>query len=300
MPGNNNQWIKVLFYIGVFHIASILIILLLVITGIKQIAVYEDHVLRGLGYYSIYVFGLTIIYYVITKRVSPRIEFLADTRTGMVLGVIGSLLVVVPYSYMLFFGFPREPGFEILLNNAVFIGVALSILCLVSWLKNYDEPVLSGHVFLGLIFPVASIALYDLLQYMYMATFNPSLLVFGSQVFVGGLILSLITLLMGLETILERQESYLAGSVYTVAILLIALYIVQALTLYTTTSILADNIKGLVSMPQYISLEICDELGLLIISYKLFVGLIVLMYFLNMFAVLFIMRKKPVLPKIYE
>lgn len=205
--------------------------------------------------------------------------------------IISSLFFLVLYT--------MDPVFRYILYNVLWLGAVLDILSLTSWLLYYGEDDVASQVFIGLIFPLSGMIFYSLVSAIYMYGPDGELLILGSNILVWTLVYSLVVFMIGFEPILSRQESYLIGSTYTVGALVLALYIVQVLTLYMTTSIMGDKLASLKTMPTYILLDTADRLGLVIISYKIFLSLILLAYILYFIASMIMMRKKPVLPKLY-
>ncbi len=293
---SNSGWPKTIFYIGLAHIVAAFLLIVLVLLGIRGTNSYELLVIKGLTYYSAFTATVSLVYYWIVKTntrfLSKLINLISRDRIlSMMIGILGSLIIIVSIIFTLFF-MSSETILDPVVNANILIGFLLVILSVSSWLKQYDDLEGSKQVVVGSIFPTLFLIVYLTISFYYSATRDITLLVFGSQLLVGGIIFSTLILICGYESILDKRESYLAGSVYTISMLLLALYVIHILTIYTTTSILADNISSLKTLPESISLALCDRLGLLIISYKLFLGLIMLTFIMNIVSQIVLMNRR--------
>ena len=293
---SNTGWPKTIFYIGLAHIVAAFMLIILAFLGFRGTSRHELLVIKGLTYYSAFTALVSLIYYWLVKTNKQFLYKLVnlvskDLILSIMIGVLGSLIIIVSIIFTLFF-MNEETGLEPIVNTNILIGFLLVFLSISSWLKQLDDLEGSKQVIAGSLFPVAFLIAYLVVSTYFSTTKDVVLLVFGSQLLVGGIIFSGLILICGYESILDKRESYLAGSVYTMSMLLLALYIIHILTIYTTTSILADNISSMKSLPETISLAVCDRLGLLIISYKLFLGLVMLMFIINALSQIVLMRKK--------
>ncbi len=297
-----NNWFKNFFIFGLYHIVIIVILLILIATGVKRLVSYEDHVIRGLAIYSIILASsTTLLYYSSNKGFTGKFSEKIINRLekyGVVIGVAGSVAVLAANIYYLYKSV--QPGYEVFIIDSTFAGLVLILVSLSTWLYKYGEHSISYNILYGVLFVIVLALSYNITLYIYMESFNPSLIVLASQLLFGCIALSILLILYGLEALLSIQESYLIGSTYTVGILLLALYVIQSLTLFATTSILADKISSLQKLPSDICLPVIDKLGLMIISYKLFIVFLILLPLLYLVSVIVLGRKKTTMVKIYE
>ncbi len=293
---SNSNWPKTIFYIGLAHIVAVFLLIVLVLLGIRGTSSYELLVIKGLTYYSAFTASVSLVYYWIVKAntrfLSKLISLISRDRIlSMMIGILGSLIIIVSVIFTLFF-MDAEAILDPVVNVNILVGFLLVIVSISSWLKEYGDLEASQQVISGLLFPLLFLIAYLITSFYFSITKDTTLLVFGSQLLVGGIIFSTVILICGYESILDKRESYLAGSVYTISMLLLALYVIHILTIYTTTSILADNISSLKTIPKTISLALCDRLGLLIISYKLFLGLVMLSFVMNIVSQIVLMNRR--------
>ncbi len=296
-------WVKGIFYLGLLQAVLAILVSIAAVFGLIHLDMFEATVIKGLDLSALYVLVISFAYFILCCRLGGRVaeiisRFLFDApRIGRFFAFVGSTMTIS--SLFLLILYTLGPVFRYILYNVLWLGIVLDMLSLVSWLLYYGEDDTASQVFIGLVFPLSGMMLYSLISTIYMYGPDGELLILGSNILVWTLVYPLIVFMMGFEPILSRQESYLVGSTYTVGALVLALYIVQILTLYMTTSILGDKLASLKIMPTYILLDTADRLGLVIISYKIFLSLILLAYTLYFIASTIMMRKKPILPKVY-
>ncbi|NPA98075.1 MAG: hypothetical protein GXO43_01725 [Crenarchaeota archaeon] len=296
-------WVKGVFYLGLLQAVLAILVSAAAVLGVIHPDMYEAMVIKGLDLTALFVLIISFTYFILCYRIGVAVaetisRFLSDApRIGRFFALIGSVMTISSLALLVLYSL--DPMYRYILYNILWIGMILDLLSLSSWLLYYGEDDTASQVFIGLIFPVSGMILYSLITSIYMYTPGGLLLILGSNILVWTLVYPLIMIMLGFEPILSRQESYLVGSTYTVGALVLALYIVQVLTLYMTTSILGDKLAALKTLPTYILLDTADKLGLVIISYKIFLSLILLGYILYFIASMVMMRKKPVLPKVY-
>ncbi len=296
-------WVKGVFYLGLFQAVLAIFVSAAAVFGLIHPNMFEAIVIKGLDLSALYILTISFAYFILCYRLRGRVaevisHFLFDApRIGRFFAFVGSTIVISSLFFLILY--TMDPVFRYTLYNVLWLGIMLDILSLASWLLYYGEDEAASYVFIGMIFPLSGMILYSLVSTIYMYGPNGEYLILGSNILVWTLVYPLVVFMIGFEPILSRQESYLVGSTYTVGALVLALYIVQALTLYMTTSILGDKLASLKTMPTCILLDTADKLGLVIISYRIFLSLILLAYILYFIASLIMMRKKPILPKVY-
>ncbi len=292
-----NGWIKTIFYLGLFYLIGTIIILVTIHLGLKPVSPEETSILYGLGVFAIFAGGLATLYYLSVSRGYFNENTLSKKAGASIfatkyLGFLGSITAFIPCLFFVMYSFSDMVHY--VFYNMIYLGLILILVSLSLWLYNIDERQTAKIVKRGLIFPLLYLAVYDTILVSYNITHLPALFVLGIEVLVGGIIYSLLVLLVGLEEILSHNESYLVGSVYTIAALLVVIYIVQALTTLATTSILAENLVSCLGNKLSLTITFGDKVGLLIISYRIYFALLSLLSILYLVAILVLVRKKSV------
>ncbi len=288
-------WIKAILYLGLTYLTGVMIVLLLIAIGLKEPVKLELPVLTGLVFFTIILGGSSTLYYILSDRFTEKQEA-QNLVKARYTGLIGSALILFSSLYILYLHvfLDSNPLYYYFVNTLIYIGFILAIYSLSAWLSLTGEKEASSTVKMGIFFPLSSLIAYLASIFLYETSLgnNVSVYVFGVETLVSGIVFSLLVMLIGLEILLSHRESYLLGSTYTVAALMVVLFIVQMLTTITTTSILAEKISSYQNTTLPLTIQSGDKVGLLIVSYKIYLLLIMLFSILYLASLVILMKRK--------
>ncbi len=185
------------------------------------------------------------------------------------IGIIGSILIII--SSITYYGCYLDPENTTLLTIIGYIVLGLGV---IFYLGGYKEAGGVKACFLSMLLLASTIILLYLAHTIPWSSINVLSRVYISfilmSMFLSLFVMGIILIGVGLEIIIDKTESYAFGTSYTLMILILAIYIIQSLTIYSTISILADIVKNDYSLLNSFTLSIdyIDRMGLLLISPK--------------------------------
>ncbi|WFO75129.1 hypothetical protein J4526_08655 [Desulfurococcaceae archaeon MEX13E-LK6-19] len=268
--------VTIILYLGMPHY-SLIIQLLILISLIM--------VLTGIVYYS--------------RNVNDKEKMTIGVK------VIEQGISIAVVSILGYFAIEYNVFNDYMLLPAILAGFTLIGLAVISYLASYGEYGNVAPVAMSIILCLLLIVMPFTIPYAVNSvdtSFKIPLILFSCYTYISLITMTLILLAIGVEVIIDKTESYAMGTAYTLIMLMLAIYVIQSITVYSTVSILADTLKSNHNLiTQFtLSMNYADKLGLLLVSPKILFALLLFISIAFIVGFILVRPEKRYQPKYEE
>ncbi len=235
----------------------------------------------GMPHYSLITQLLILISLIMVLTGIAYYSKNVNDKEKMTIGVkaIEQGICIAVVSILAYFAIEYNVFSDYILLPAILAGFTLIGLAVISYLASYGEYGSVAPVAMSIILCLLLILMPFTIPYVVNSvntSFKIPLILFSCYTYISLITITLILLAIGVEVIIDKTESYAMGTAYTLIMLMLAIYVIQSITVYSTVSILADTLKSNHNLITQFTLSInyADKLGLLLVSPKILLALL--------------------------